>query len=89
MPGKEHEDESCVSGPGLHPDHVAFLRRSHSHLDQALISSRCCSSFFPGKIPPKLIVKVEKTSLRCAKQGFMVTTQSQKLCVRGVSATGK
>ncbi|GAA6066146.1 uncharacterized protein LOC100304630 [Tachysurus ichikawai] len=68
---------------------LIMLRSSDAH-NQALISSRsCCSSFFPGKIPPKLIVKVEKTSLRCAKQGFMVTTQWQKLCVRGVSATGK
>ncbi|KAG7329509.1 hypothetical protein KOW79_007683 [Hemibagrus wyckioides] len=52
-------------------------------------SSSCCSSFFPGKIPPKIIVKVEKTNQRCVKRGFMVTTQRQKLCVRGVSATGK
>ncbi|XP_017330182.1 uncharacterized protein LOC100304630 [Ictalurus punctatus] len=57
---------------------------------QALInSSSCCSSYFHGKIPPKLIIKVEKTDPRCAKRGFMVTTLRQRLCVRKVSATGK
>ncbi|MCI4380390.1 hypothetical protein PGIGA_G00239360 [Pangasianodon gigas] len=57
---------------------------------QELISSNsCCSSFFRGKIPPKLIVKAEKTDPRCAKRGFVVTTPRQQLCVRKVSATGK
>ncbi|KAF7707727.1 hypothetical protein HF521_018945 [Silurus meridionalis] len=57
---------------------------------QVLINANlCCSSYFNGNIPPKLIVKVEKTGQRCVKRGFMITTARQQLCVRKVSATGK
>ncbi|XP_036424055.1 C-C motif chemokine 3-like [Colossoma macropomum] len=41
---------------------------------------QCCFSFFKAKIPPKLIVKVEKTPSECPKPGYVVTTRKAKLC---------
>ncbi|KAM9470611.1 C-C motif chemokine 17-like [Clarias gariepinus] len=62
----------------------------HANAQELVNVDSCCSSYFRGKIPPKFIVKVEKTGRHCAKRGFVVTTPGQQqLCVRKVSATGE
>ncbi|KAI5617220.1 chemokine CCL-C25a precursor [Silurus asotus] len=69
---------------------VLIMANDSDATAQVLINPNlCCSSYFDGNIPPKLIVKVEKTGQRCVKRGFMITTTRQQLCVRKVSATGK
>ncbi|XP_036423688.1 C-C motif chemokine 3-like [Colossoma macropomum] len=41
---------------------------------------QCCFSFTNIKIPPNLIIKVEKTPSECPKPGYVVTTPKNKFC---------
>ncbi|XP_017554308.1 C-C motif chemokine 14-like [Pygocentrus nattereri] len=40
----------------------------------------CCFTFSDIKIPPKRIIKVEKTSSDCPQPGYIVTTVKNKFC---------
>uniref|UniRef100_A0A8C6UBQ6 Chemokine interleukin-8-like domain-containing protein n=1 Tax=Neogobius melanostomus TaxID=47308 RepID=A0A8C6UBQ6_9GOBI len=41
----------------------------------------CCFTFTRAKIAPSQILSVIKTSSRCTKKGFIVTTPTRKICV--------
>ncbi|KAL7885328.1 hypothetical protein AOLI_G00056230 [Acnodon oligacanthus] len=45
----------------------------------------CCFSFSTFKIPPRLILKVEKTRSDCPNPGYIVTTLRNKFCKQDIN----
>ncbi|XP_072519933.1 C-C motif chemokine 14-like [Salminus brasiliensis] len=41
---------------------------------------QCCFNFVNFKIPPKNIIKIEKTDSNCPKSGYVVTTPRARFC---------
>ncbi|KAL7862733.1 hypothetical protein SRHO_G00117170 [Serrasalmus rhombeus] len=58
---------------------------SDAQLHGAGQPDECCFSFSDFKIPPKRIIKVEKTSSDCPKPGYIVTTAKNKFCKHDIN----
>ncbi|KAL6480747.1 hypothetical protein MHYP_G00117800 [Metynnis hypsauchen] len=46
---------------------------------------QCCFSFSDVKIPPRLIIKVEKNPPDCPYPGYIVTTTKYKFCKQNLN----